>query len=159
MLGLRKKKNIYIIINKMSKIARDAFWKGSFSDIGLVKTSFFPSRPCSVTIKKINSPIHVMWYFFVEDFHHSSESKTILPVAYHRYFPAFASLCVAIGWSISRHFRSQLYTKPKPIIQSLLVFYLYNVLAYIIYMLTLVLVSRHSTEVTKVCLVCICKRA
>lgn len=94
-----------------------------------------------------------MLYFFVENFHHRSESKTILPVAYHRYFPAFASPCVAIGWSISRHFLSQLYTKPKPIIQSLLVFYLYNLLTYIIYMLTSVLVSRYSTEVTKVCLV------
>lgn len=140
----------------MSKMSRDAFWKGSFSDIGLVKTShgLFQSL-----FKKNYQPIHVIWYFFVENFHHRSESKTILPVAYHRYFPASASPCVAIGWSISRHFLRQLYTKPKPIIPSLLVFYLCNLLAYIIYMLTSVLVSRHSTEVTKVCLVCICKRA
>ena len=36
---------------------------------------------------------------------------------------------------------------------------LQSLTAYIIYMFTSVLVSRHSTEVTKVCLVCICKRA
>ena len=78
-----------------------------------------------------------MWYLFVENFHHRSESKTILPVASQRYFSAFASLCVAIGWSISRHFLSQLYTKRKPVVQSLLVFYLYNILAYIIYIIYL----------------------